>query len=478
LFGNGQTVTKIMAIDPAVLYSTDTPARNTRTITITDTDVPDEIKTPPQPTALIGAKVILENAISSWPVQIMGMTVRNKTLPSQYSAYSAYTWSPNGMIDRSGRAEQMVYSSPAMPIASGGRFEAVITLHMGGIAATVVKDFSRPELYSTTPDQNLRTITLTDSDVPPSIKDAYIYTRGARVTIQNQVSTKHPVQITGMRVQNRANTNQNMSYNSTTWEPGAIISNSGSAVQMVMSCPAMPIRPGVQFEAVLTLVGNGKTATITMPISPAVLYSDLEPTQNNRTITITDSDIPTDLQTPPPYETDIPGLDGSTSIGDTVTIDGFPWYVADKKDVGGKTYVMLVCKIVMENAVVYNDPRDSNYDGSMLQVKMTELYNRMNEMKKIAVLPNLGDHSENYLTQPTPIMAGSTIRDVFFALTYRDVGILGEQAWRYGSTHYWTRSPVTLETAWEVSPSGKIIGEVVTNATAIGAVPSVWVRTE
>jgi hypothetical protein len=245
-----------------------------------------------------------------------------------------------------------------------------------------------------------------------------------------------------------------------------------------MSSASMPIKSGVQFEAAIRVLGNGEYATIIKDFSPAVLYSDLDPAQNLRTITITDSDIPTELQIPPPYETDVPGLDGSTPKGATVTIDGFPWYVADKTVIGGKTYVMLVCKKIMEYGVVYNNPRNSNYDGSNLQTKMTVLYNRMDQMKKIAVLPSLGDHSKNYLTQPTPAMAGSATKDVFFALTYHDVDILGQQAWAYGETHWWTRSPTTLETVWEVSPSGKYIGEVVTNATGIGAIPSVWVRTE
>jgi hypothetical protein len=75
-------------------------------------------------------------------------------------------------------------------------------------------------------------------------------------------------------------------------------------------------------------------------------------------------------------------------------------------------------------------------------------------------------------------MAGSTTKDVFFALTYKDADILGKQAWNYGEIRWWTSSPVTLETVWEVQPDGKYLGEAVTNAADIGAVPSVWVRTE
>jgi hypothetical protein len=109
---------------------------------------------------------------------------------------------------------------------------------------------------------------------------------------------------------------------------------------------------------------------------------------------------------------------------------------------------------------------------------MTELYNRMIQMKKIAVLPNLGNNSLSYATQPTTTMAGSATQDIFFALTYKDVENLKDQAWKYGLIPWWTRTLDNSETVWEVNPSGKLIGGVVTNATGLGAVPGVWVRTE
>jgi hypothetical protein len=170
-------------------------------------------------------------------------------------------------------------------------------------------------------------------------------------------------------------------------------------------------------------------------------------------------------------------LDGSTDIGDTVTIDAFPWYVADKEIIGDKTYVMLVCKVPMALGVVFHEPRNSDYNGSKLQAKMAELYNKMVQMKKIAVIPNLGDHSQGYATQPTTTMAGTRTNDIFFALTYRDVLGLNDQAHRYGLTFWWTRSPVTRETVFEVNPYG-VIGPAVSTATGLGAVPGVWVRTK
>jgi hypothetical protein len=480
LFGNGKTATITKVFDPAVLYSDETPAQNIRTIVIKNSDVPSSIQTPPVPPPdnTRGATVTLENKVSSWPVQITGMTVRNRANNSERTYYDCTNWTPNGPIDKNRSATQKVLSSSVMPINSGVSFEAVITLYGGFTYATVIKPFSPAELYSSLPpEQNFRTITINDGDVPDEIKDAHVYTRGAKVTLENNVSAKWPILITGMTVRNKAKTSEKTDYDSTNWEPNGLMANGSKAIQMVRSTVAMPIKPGTAFEARITLFGNGQSVTITKDFNPAVLYSELTPEQNTRTITITDSDIPIGLQTVPPYDTEIPGLDGSTDKGDTVIIDGYPWYVADKKVMDDKTYVMLVCKIVMEYGVVFNDPRNSNYDGSNLQTKMTELYNRMNQMKKIAVIPNLGDHSQPYATQPTTDMAGTVIRNVFFALTYRDVLNLGDQAHRYGETHWWTRSPITTETAWEVNPHG-VIGSVVTNATALGAVPGVWVRTK
>jgi hypothetical protein len=483
IFANNTTVGVPKSFSPSVLYSDLDHALNTRIIRIEDADVPPELEPPvvvPPTTGTIGARVTLENSITSWPVQIIGMTVQNKARNSEYSSYDRNSWTPHNQIDRNGKAVQMVYNSTSMPITSGDLFEAVITLNYNGTTATVTRDFSPDtKLYSTNaPDQNPRKITITDTDVPQTIIDAYIHSRGASVTIDNQVKTSWPVQITEMKVQNKTNHSQSTNYSFASWEPKKEIRNGQDAVQMVYSSTSMLISPGVQFEAEITIFGNGQSTTVTKAFDPAVLYSDLDPAQNTRTIKITDSDIPTELQTPPHYETGIPGLDGSTPIGKEVSIDGLPWYVADKTVIGGKTYDMLVCKFILDYNVAFNDPRNSNYNGSNLQAKMTGLYNRMVDMKKIAVLANLGDHSQGFITQPTTTMAGTKIIDVFFAPTYRDVLNIGAQAYRYDSKQYWTRSPITRETAFEVNCNGKIIGPAVTNAYSIGAVPCVWVRVE
>jgi hypothetical protein len=264
--------------------------------------------------------------------------------------------------------------------------------------------------------------------VPPSIKDAYNNTRGARVTIQNQVSTMNPVQITGMRVQNRANTNQNISYNSTTWEPGAIISNGESAVQMVISSPAMPIRPGVQFDAVITLVGNGETATITNPLNPAVLYSDLDPTQYNSTVTITDSDIPDEVKTPvpptPKTEQEVKDEIYGAREGDTIVIDGIEW-IKVRHYSFDMNKVLLMLKGVTGSPVQYNE--DTNcieYNGNpkpSIKAVVDNWYDYLNSpvLKRIALLSNVSETPNQ--TWPSTTLAGTKAGTVAFIPKMDDI---------------------------------------------------------
>jgi hypothetical protein len=67
------------------------------------------------------------------------------------------------------------------------------------------------------------------------------------VTLENNVSAKWPVQITGMTVRNKANYSEKTDYTSTAWQPNGLITNGSKAVQMVRSTAAMPIKPGVEF---------------------------------------------------------------------------------------------------------------------------------------------------------------------------------------------------------------------------------------
>jgi hypothetical protein len=124
---------------------------------------------------------------------------------------------------------------------------------------------------------------------------------------------------------------------------------------MVMSSASMPINPGIQFEAVLTLLGNGHYATVTKDFSPAALYSDLDPAQNIRTITITDTDVPAAVQTPdppPPPPEQKPDIGGAKE-GDTLVIDGIEW-IKVRTDSNNSNLVLLMLKGVTGSCEPYD----------------------------------------------------------------------------------------------------------------------------
>jgi hypothetical protein len=317
MHGNGVTATATIDImQSAELYSESPPDRNTRTITVTDSNVPQSIKDKGVNDS-DGAKVFLENKTSAWPVEIIGLTVRNKSKHTDSSYYGASTWEPNGSVIKGNSAYQYVMSTGAMPITERAEFEALVIINGSGKTETVIKQFTPPVLYmkGLPPEQNTRSLSIDDSDIPQSIKDAYIYTRGATVTISNITTSASPVDIISMTVRNRTNTSQRSFYSDNTWEPHVWIGSNGNAIQTVSSSPGMPITSSAEFEAVLYLFANNKRAEVIKTFNPAVLYADLEPSQNTRLIEITDSDVPPGLQPVVP-----PGGGGAGSVGAKVTL--------------------------------------------------------------------------------------------------------------------------------------------------------------
>jgi hypothetical protein len=393
MYGNGVSASIDKIITPNdVLYSESSPDQNTRTIEITDADVPQEIKD--GDIYARGAAVTIQNNIISWPVKITGMMVRNKADTIKNTYYDSNLWSPIGMINQGGQAVQRVMSSPAMPITNAAQFEAVIFLLCNGNAGQVIKPFTPEELYSTNPpDQNIRTIDVIDNDVPDSIKTSTpppAGTVGTEVTLKNRTSA-WPVEIIGMTVQNKITKSQKTIYNANTWSSGAEILKNGDAIQLVLSSTAMPITAGETFEAVILLRGNNKTAEVTKDFSPAALYSTDPPDQNTRIITITDSNVPANLQTPDTDPTD-PDIGGAAN-GDTIVIDGIEWikvrtYTRDPK------LVLLMLKGVTGPCVPYNDNRMILEYGSSPSIKgyVDTWYAALNAptLKKIAYTVNVG----------------------------------------------------------------------------------------
>jgi hypothetical protein len=357
--GGGISIMIEKAISPAILYSNNSPDVNTRTISITDSDVPQSIIDGIINTR--GAVFTLKNNITTWPVQIIGMTVQNKTKTSENTSYGTDTWTPLGAIDSLKNAVQMVMSSANMPIKPTVKFEAVITLYNNGNTKTITKAISPEILYSTIePAKNLRTITVENGDVPTELQitpptPPLPGTIGAKVKLENRVDVKWPVQITSMIVRNKARTGEYTDYSANAWTPNGFIVNGKDAQQLVTDTPTMPISSTDQFEARISLYGNGNSAVITKDFSPSDLYSTT-PATNLRTITINGSDIPAALQTPepptPPPPT-VPDIGGANN-GDTIVIDGIEW-IKVRTDTGNPNLVLLMLKGVTGPCVKYND---------------------------------------------------------------------------------------------------------------------------
>jgi hypothetical protein len=307
----------------------------------------------------------------------------------------------------------MVYDSTAMPINAGDRFKAKVTLHYNGTTADVEKEFNpTDDLYSTTPAQHTRTVTVTNGDVPQSIIDTFNDTRGAKVTIVNDVKAGWPVQITDMTVWNKANHNEKTNYDSATWEPKTVIRNGQNAVQTVMTSTEMPIRPGYQFEAVLKVLGyGGKTETITKRFDPSPeLYSTADVSQNTRTVTLTDNDIPDAVKPPVTNSEENAKEDiANAGNGDTVVIDGVEW-IKVRTDTRYPDLVLLMLKGVTGPTVKYDGFRRASEYGSSnpptIRNYVDTWYANLNSptLKKIACIVNLGESP--HATWPSNTLAG------------------------------------------------------------------------
>jgi hypothetical protein len=476
---NGRIRTITKTLDPAELYSDKTPDLNTRLITIEDGDIPSELETPPvmPPDPLAnGANVTLINNTSSWPADIIGMRVRNKAVNTENTFYATANWIPQGPITKSNSAVQAVLASAGMPIAAGVEFEARITLSYNGETEIITKQFSpKAELYSTLPlAQNTRTVTIDDSDVPDKIKDAYILSRGAIVTLENHVSA-WPVQITGMKVQHKTNTSKSTNYNNTTWEPKSPIDNGRSAVQMVMSSHAMPIQSGIQFEAVITLSGNGNTATITKPFNPAVLFSANDPARNPRTIIITDSDVPASVQTPEPPPPQPPDIGGAKE-GDTIVIDGIEW-IKVRTDTHNPDLVLLMLKGVTGLSVPYDLPLMCREYGATnpptIKSYVDTWYANLNSptLKRIAWKVNLG-----FPSWPVWVGNGLAGENNFVTIAFipclQDIGhLMKANGYRYWLSNLDCGCSIIKENG------DSILGNISPNTLTVYVRPCIWVTT-
>jgi hypothetical protein len=481
LQANNRRAEITMAFNPAMLYSKSDPNQNVRNITIEDKDVPVTLRpTQPPPTGSVGAKVTLQNRITSWPVQIIGMTVQNRADISKKTSYDGSTWEPNGRINKNRNADQMVYSSNAMPITANDQFSAVVTLYYNGTTDTVTKSFGTGDLYSTDPEQNTRTITVYDVDVPQSIINVFNNTRGAKVTIENKVKAEWPVQITAMTVRNKSYNSQKTDYDYFTWEPGTVIRNSQSAVQTVMTSTAMPIRDGYQFEAVITVSGNGESRTVTKQFDPVPeLYSTLDPAQNTRTVTVTDNDIPDEVKPPvTKSEEDVKNAIDQAENGGTVVIDGVEWIKVRPSD-NNRNLVLLMLKGVTGPAVQYDNARMYREYGSSnpptIKGYVDTWYANLRSpiLKKIAWKVNVGETP--YKSWPIGTSPAGETNFVTIAFIPRLADIT--HLMKANGYRYWL-SDINCGCSMVKDNGDPVMGNIGSTSSNIYARPCIWVTTK
>jgi hypothetical protein len=117
------------------------------------------------PSSRIGSKVTVNN-YTNYPTNIVGMYVFNQNIVTSSAVY--YLDIPNTGVNSK---SVYVLSADGVPIVEGQTYKAILSVYGNGKSALIQKTFS-PDglLYSTNPDSNPRTITLTDADLPDDWK--------------------------------------------------------------------------------------------------------------------------------------------------------------------------------------------------------------------------------------------------------------------------------------------------------------------
>ena len=183
-----------------------------------------------------------------------------------------------------------------------------------------------------------------------------------------------------------------------------------------------------------------------------------------------------------PVVPSIPGLDDSQpSLNGTVSIDGRDWVLVRRKTVGDGKYAMLVSKTSFNYGQNFHGS-SSLYEGSNLQTRMTGYYNGMNNMKKYAVVPSLGDStSQTATSEPTSTLAGSQTKNIFFAISYQDWKNWGSGAHTslsIGSNAiWWSRTQVNSSEVWDfhTAPASREAAAHILGNNVYDVV-GVWVR--
>ncbi|MCL2158629.1 MAG: hypothetical protein FWH48_04400 [Oscillospiraceae bacterium] len=178
-------------------------------------------------------------------------------------------------------------------------------------------------------------------------------------------------------------------------------------------------------------------------------------------------------------------------------IDGLSWRVVRSKELNGVTYYLLVTSTTHHHNEINNSrfsTTSSDYNGSLLQGRMTAHYNSYPTIRAIAVVPDLGSHSNISATsEPTAEMAlgsGKTV-DIMFALSRQDY-----VNWNNGYTtplyaplnassygqRSWSRTSRNADELYGIinasgsNYKGIDAGLNYSGYTNIGEIPAVWVN--
>jgi len=126
-----------------------------------------------------------------------------------------------------------------------------------------------------------------------------------------------------------------------------------------------------------------------------------------------------------------------TSIYSSVLIDNATWWVLRRETINDDNYVLLLKEGFIGYALQFGkSTNDNKYNGSLLQSRITEYYEKTNflpTIKSLAVVPELGDHSATNIDGQSRVKldsnlkstpAGNQTKDIMFALSYYDAWYL------------------------------------------------------
>jgi hypothetical protein len=134
-----------------VVEQTGSLNNNIVTVELTDEDL--------KPSSRIGSKVTVYNRTTTQST-IMSMYVYNKDNPASLALYGLN-------IPKDDAGSLYVLSTTGLPIVASGNYKAKLSVYYNGRIAVIDKEFvPNDELYSTSPDNHERYITLAEADLP------------------------------------------------------------------------------------------------------------------------------------------------------------------------------------------------------------------------------------------------------------------------------------------------------------------------